>query len=133
LEFIFLHGFVADTGDNLGTSAGNVKQIVPVRAESGRGDTVCLWSVQEYTATSDGVVVAPLYRSSACSADSSECFCAGVQVHAHPRVVTLPDVPVPGRIECAYQNQIPPALPMLSSGEAFDRSFSFAASVLSNL
>jgi hypothetical protein len=39
----------------------------------------------------------------------------------------------PGYIDCAYQNQIPPALPMLSCGEAIDRSLSFAKRVLSTL
>jgi hypothetical protein len=54
--FIFLYCLVANTGDNLGISAGNVKQTA--RALAGEVSPAgCLWPVQEYTATSDGVVV----------------------------------------------------------------------------
>jgi len=98
------------------------------------GITGCVWSVQEYTATSDGAVAAPSYRALACSADSSGCFCAGVSVHVTSSCVSpAGSVTGLGRIECAYQNQIPPVLPMLSCGEVFDRNFSFASSVLSIL
>jgi len=98
------------------------------------GITGCVWLVREYTATSGGVVVAPSYRSSACSADSSRCFCAGASVHVTSSPVSPAGcVTGPGHIDCAYQNHIPPVLPMLSWGEAIDRSLSFAKRVLSTL
>jgi hypothetical protein len=98
------------------------------------GITECVWLVQEYTATSDSVgcctvvSIISLFRRFL-----RVLLCWRLGAWTSSCVFPAGCVTGLGRIECAYQNQIPPVLPMLSCDEAFDRSFSFATSVLSKL
>ena len=79
-EFIFLCCRVANTDDNLGIGAGNVKQITRALS-SDASPAGCLWPVGNIQQLQTAWLFRPYYRSSACSADSSVYVCAGASVY----------------------------------------------------
>ena len=133
-EFIFLYCLVANTGDNLGIGAYNVKQIARTRWQGDVSPTGCLWPVLEYTATSDDVFVYSVVSF-------ISLFRRFLRIRLRWRIgntspslrVPLSGVTATGSMVCAYQNQIPPALMVLSYGGFPERSRSLAESVWSTL
>jgi len=87
--------------------------------------TGCFWPVLEYTATSDDVFVYSVVSF-------ISLFRRFLRIRSRMRV-PMSGVTASGSMLCAYQNQIPPALMVLSYGGFPERSRSLAESVRSTL